>query len=1429
MSGILQFLLGGGSSAPAATGDPFFQSNTLLLPGQGTNNTQNNSFLDSGTANSGVGFPVNRNGETTQGTFSPFSAANGNWSNYFDGNGDFLTCPNNAAFDFASGDVTLEAWVYLNAISSSQTVVAAFATGGTGFTAWSFTVNASNFLLMDTWVGGTEQFITATSNPIPANQWTHVAYTRASGTSRLFVNGVSCSFSGSISQGINSGGNLTSIASSRYSGFEGYLNGYISNCRVVKGVAVYTGNFTPPTAPLASTQSAGTNIAAITGTQTSLLTCQSNRFVDNSTNAFTLTANGGVAVTPFQPFGAPTSAYSAATNGGSGYFDGSGDFLSIASTTALQFGTGDFTVEAWVYLTATPGAQYAQIIGRTEFGTNADWMFQVTNSRTLTWYMQNSYVATSTGTIPLNAWTQVAVTRSGSSIRLFINGTIDGTATNSGSTENTASGDYTIGADQAGDEVNLTGYIASLRVTKGGALYTSNFTPSTAPLTTTVSSGTVSLLLNYTNAGVIDNAQDHDLLTVNEAKISTTQFKWGTSSISFDGTTDYLIPYGSTTNLLAFGSGAFTIEMWFYVTSFPTQYGVLYDSRPASTNGSYPVISLENNGTAYFYVNTANAISSGSGVISTGQWYHLAVVKSGSSTKMFVNGNQVGSTYADTNTYLNPANRPAIGAEGFTLGGNSLNGYIQDLRITKGYARYPYNFTAPTAAFPLFWQAAPTPTSDPYFDYTTLLLPGNGVNGVNNNAFADSSTGQTASGTASSISGVTLTVGGTVTGTFAAGMTLTGTGVTAGTTIVGYGTGSGGAGTYIVSVSQTVSSTTITGNGGFYITRNGNTTQGTFTPFSQTGWSNYLDGSSVLFNTSTASSTLNLSTGSFTIEAWVYFPTTVTANYQMILQLANSAGANSGLVFGINPSGQPYIGEGTVLGKSGSYALVPNTWNHLAVVSNGTTIQFYTNGVANGSSQSFNPNASQYFYIGRDASGTNATTAYVSNLRVTKGGALYTSNFIPSTTPLTTTVSSGTVSLLTCQSNRFVDNSANTFAISTSGSPSVQAFSPFNPTASYSAATVGGSGYFDGTGDYLTAASNAAFAVGSAFTIEFWLYPTAYGANPVFIYLDESSGGLQFGLNSGNLGVAAAGIAWRLTGSAGPTLNAWNHCVLVRSGTGSNQTSIFLNGTRIANGTVTDAWTTNVQAIIQSTQGTSYLTTGYMSNIRIVKGTAVYDPTQSTLTVPTAPLTAIANTSLLLSGTNGGIIDNTAKNVLETVGGASISTTVSKFGGSSMYFDGTGDWLLMPAGDKFAFGTGDYTVEAWVYFTSITTTDLQIIFLSGSTGGNNFYFHIDGNQISVGTSAAFISNQATSFSTATWYHVAACRYSGTLRLFVNGVQIGSSVSDSTNWISAGSARIGANEAGTQTVFGYINDHRVTKGIARYTQNFTPPTTAFLTL
>jgi hypothetical protein len=163
----------------------------------------------------------------------------------------------------------------------------------------------------------------------------------------------------------------------------------------------------------------------------------------------------------------------------------------------------------------------------------------------------------------------------------------------------------------------------------------------------------------------------------------------------FDGTGDYLVS-NSDANNYAFGSGDFTIEFWLRLANTGSQQ-IIYDSRPASTQGLYPTIYCASTGEIRYFVNSADRITGST--LSTSVWYHIALARSGTSTKLFVDGTQVGSTYTDTTVYINGTQRPLIGASGFTLS-EALNGYIDDLRITKGVARYTANFTPPAAAFP---------------------------------------------------------------------------------------------------------------------------------------------------------------------------------------------------------------------------------------------------------------------------------------------------------------------------------------------------------------------------------------------------------------------------------------------------------------------------------------------------------------------------------------------------------------------------------------------------------------------------------------------------------------------------------------------------------------------------------------------------------
>jgi hypothetical protein len=322
-------------------------------------------------------------------------------------------------------------------------------------------------------------------------------------------------------------------------------------------------------------------------------------------------------------------------------------------------------------------------------GSSDGFFFGLNNQTSTPIVFTTALVASSSVNIIASAWNHVAITRSGTTLTFWVNGVSGGTTTNS---TNLSSQNVYIGGSTSGT-IGVNGFLSSARIVKGTAVYTTAFTPPTAPLTAITNT---SFLTNFTNGAIFDNAMISDLETVGSAQISTSVVKYGTGSLKFNGTTDYLISTSAITNLFAFGSGDFTIEFWIYPNAV-SGLQIIYDQRPTGVSTAVvPVIYL-NGASLRYFVNGADVITGSN--LSASTWYHIAICRSGTSTKLFINGTQSGSTYTDSSVYLNYTSRPAIGFDANSVG-NYYNGYIDDLRITKGYARYTTTFTPPTAAFP---------------------------------------------------------------------------------------------------------------------------------------------------------------------------------------------------------------------------------------------------------------------------------------------------------------------------------------------------------------------------------------------------------------------------------------------------------------------------------------------------------------------------------------------------------------------------------------------------------------------------------------------------------------------------------------------------------------------------------------------------------
>jgi hypothetical protein len=1296
--------------------DTYFPLTALLLNSE----TTATPFLADASANN---FAVTVNGSTKPSNFNPYTP--GYYSNYFDGSGDYITAPASSAWNF-TGDWTWECWVNPNAISGFQSVLGQWQSGNNIFI-WK--INSSGRLYLE----NLSTAITATSTTVVANQWQHIALTRSSNTIRMFVNGVLDATTATRSGTYYS----TAPMNIGFSGEGENFAGYISNMRVVNGTALYTANFTPPTGPLTAVAN------------TSLLTCQSNRFIDSSTNSFTITRAGDTKVSGFIPF-QPNTSYSTY---GSTYLNGTTDYLTVPQNAAFNFGTGDFTVEGWWNFNNISISQ-----GLISLGTGANgggpyngWWFDYESSGILRFYRYAGgaeiYSSFSVTLVP-GTWYHIACTRSGTAVKMFVNGVQVGTtATSSTSFDNVNSDPLVIGRFITGQGTfYLDGYVSDVRIVKGTALYTTNFTPPATPLTAVANTSLLTCQGNQPNNNqtFLDNSSN--ALPVTRAGNATqgSFAPYGANwSNYFNGSTDYLdINYTALQNY----AGNATIECWFKLNALPT--GTSYTDSMYIIGGnpynSNPGIDFAIGSNAIWFNQADYTQRTLTGTWTPNlNWHHIAVTRNTNTWTMWLDGVSI-ATATSSNAFANTTVL-AIGRDEPTVGDTSgyMNGYISNLRIVNGTALY-------TSAF--------TPSTQPLTAITgTSLL-----------------TCQSPNFTDNSLNASVITPKGTIS-------------------------------TQKFNPFATV----------------------TQTPQSYSNYFGAANGNSLYLSAQSSGIGGITLTGNYTIEMWLYPTAASNSGYSMLIATNTDGGY---FQYSYNSSGQlGYYTPGFGDIKTSASSITFNTWQHVALVRSSNVTKIYVNGVEKPFASTNTDSSSIYAnYIGGIGTVYN-TFGYISNLRI-NNTALYTTAFTPATTALTAV--SGT-QLLTCQDATVRDNSTNQFTLTSAGTVVPRQQNPFGFTTSatqdYSTTTFGASAYFDGTDDKLTVANYTGLAFGTNdFTIQGWFYTIASTTEQVFatngwssyapwlIRIDAS--------NTIKLNMSTSGGGWDINEASFGTVvpNQWYHVAVTRK---SGTIRAFLNGVQQYTASLASSLYNGSQALnIGGRSDSTVPFKGYLSDVHLVNGTALYT---SNFVPPQAPLTGIQNTTLLLNMDKAAIADKSGKVVLETVGDAKVSTAIKKYGNSSMYFDGTGDYLSIPINPSLTFGTRDFTVETWIYLPSISG-NWGIVGL----GTNGFFAQVNsGNNIHVSQAGVVDLADFTispTLSANTWYHFAITRSGTSMKAFINGVQQGSTVTNSTDFTGTNAALIGGHPGGIILYSGYMDDLRITKGVARYTTTFTPPSSALIT-
>jgi hypothetical protein len=626
----------------------------------------------------------------------------------------YLTPPSSTAFQFGTGDFTIEAWINPGTQTStwgsflgSWTQLASPGDHGIRFSYSRLSANCFEFFYKQD-NGSQVTIISNTTFPISA--WYHVAIVRIGSAFTLYVNGTNVG-SATYSSNFIETQFWIGVENPGYN--QAWFNGLISNVRFVKGVGVYTGNFTTSPSPLTVTQGAGTNISAITGSQVALLLNTPNNagyLQDTSTNNFTVTATNGPtssASTPITIFPAAGNPPNLAINSG-------------ASIPTITTG-GTFNILDFTGSTCTPAATIVSVINGLTLAVGGTYTSLSVTSTGATSITGNSktiaaFLVYYNGVPTINdTLTCTTLTVNGSTFN-FTSGTLNPTTSITITTGTfTYGGTATLSAvptftQTAGSVTFSKAYaltatgtytLTSGTLTLNGVDLTTGIFSSNNSNNRTIIFGSNNIVLSTTTAAatVLDMASTTNFLYTGTGGFTspmsvTRSFNVGTinsisGSLLFNGSTSYL-QYDSPIAPITIGTSDFTFEAWINMNSVSSRQAIW--GQVLSFDYFFAVEGTEIG--LFYNAQVTNLVSSGAG-ITTGAWFHVAAVRISGVVTFYVNGVAKGGGSYNISF---GAIHGRIGAGGATLVDNPptrnfFNGYISNFRLVKGLGVYTGNFT----------------------------------------------------------------------------------------------------------------------------------------------------------------------------------------------------------------------------------------------------------------------------------------------------------------------------------------------------------------------------------------------------------------------------------------------------------------------------------------------------------------------------------------------------------------------------------------------------------------------------------------------------------------------------------------------------------------------------------------------------------------